>query len=171
MIPYGNKSNYPTSIYGYPIKESEGKYSFGHIVLNNGNYAYYQNNLTLENRIGDGKFNNLYGYVPGNTTNIGLLAQSANWLNYSNRTNGHGLLYQDNYEDKPEIRCWSYCYQQFRFSNGNVIKVQESIYSKNGDAINNTYLGNGWYQNQNHKITYKTTIDGQYYGMWPVFAV
>ena len=185
MVPYGNKQNVPSN-YAYPWKISEGKYGIQHritsnvhlwtINFNKNESRYVQAyNLYLENKIN--LFNNLYQYTYSGSNAIGLLSQNANWWFFSNQTDGYALCYQDNYEDKPEIRVntdyiWTHR-DRPNLQRGN------SYYSKNGDAINAGGAiwagGNGGNDfncgyAQNYTTVYKSS-NSQYNGFFPVLSV
>ena len=190
MVPYGNKQNVPSN-YAYPWKISEGKYGIMHRIdgiymtqqqkySKNVNVPGYR--LTATNRISI--INALYEMSFAGQGTIGLLSQNANWYYFSNRSNGYALNYQDNYEDKPEIRVQNY----YTLENRNaVVEVSQSNYSKNGNAINSGgdsawnggasdsgYRGStghwGGYTWQVGAATLYKTSGGPYYGFLPVFA-
>ena len=177
MVPYGNRQNEGTARQ-YPYKLSEGKYAIMYNLCSpsggptngdtnkkyGGSFAWYRasNKITI--------LNNLYVYSY-NDSWFGLLGQNSQWFigYFDDRcgVNGYALQYQDNYEDKPEIRCYMY-YGQTPYNRYN------EYYSKNGDATCNIidwWNGRSSQRTQNHIATYKTTTNGQYYGMWPVMNI
>ena len=170
MVPYGNRQNEGIA-HEYPLKLSEGKYAITFHTNNGSQGQIYWNRLV--NKISF--VNNLYVWSGANQNVVGLLA-SAPYTSYDPSGNGYGMLYQDNYEDKPEIRVKSY----FRGLRSGASYNEANNYNKNGNATvteysfysssaRTWYYGNG--RNQTLYTTYKTSTDRQYYGMLPVFSI
>ena len=176
MIPYGDKANVGT-YYSYPITISENKHAIGHCQLDiwgeHLSTSDYYGRINTENRIGNGKFNNLYAYAPVGGY-VGLLAQHPSWFDYKSSGTGYGLLYQDNYEDRPEIRCYNYYGRTTGRYSGT--RYVDSSYSKNGyctcsfvQRYGGGYSWN-WYTNAQASTPIYKTSTAQYYGMFPVFS-
>ena len=185
MVPYGNKQNlHGTYSYPYPDQRSEGKYAITHCSRGVCQVSSVYFPVDNRNKIDDTKFNNLYEYSYGGQNTIGFLSQNSGTIGYANRSNGYGMLYQDNYEDKPEIRVntkyYVYTFDSYGPSNNQLMTYTQ--YSKNGHAETSTaYTTNDWgggYTFRYHAVTvnigvvttYKTSTEN-YQGMWPVLAV
>ena len=164
LVPYGNRQNLVSASVP-PWKISEGKYGLKCNITNSEVVPFRESytKFKILNRVVN-IASNLYQFASWGTNCVAMTTTAIYDPNnnfFRTTRDGYGLSYQDNYEDKPEIRVEINSYNYESNYNGYYQR-----YSRNGEVLNPYVINNGGWS----KTFYKTST-APYAGMWPVINI